>query len=161
MYQYDHIYCSEAYNRYVQLETTFWETAVSGHMIRWNCQVLSINCRLCYLLMHQTKKFTFNSLKWIQEGVTILPNNARENKLRKLSWIMSRNSTRRGWRRTDSSHLESNAQGATLPFSVLQFKSPHLASLQLLKAKAANSAVKCELWIFKKCLLFSIITGWA
>jgi len=34
MYQHDHIYCSEAYSRYVQLETTFWETAVSGHMIR-------------------------------------------------------------------------------------------------------------------------------
>jgi hypothetical protein len=46
LHQHDHLYCCEVFldvtkthSRYVQLETTFWETAVSGHMIRWNCQV--------------------------------------------------------------------------------------------------------------------------
>jgi hypothetical protein len=77
-----------------------------------------------------------------------MANNARENKLRKLSWIMSPSISRRGWRKTDSSssHLETNGQRATLPFSVFQFKSPHLASLQL-EPKRQIRLWSFELWI--------------
>ncbi len=79
----------------------------------------SINCRLCYLQMYHSKYVhLIVSNEYKQELPIFLTNIVMSGKISWVGWV---DLGRRGCQ-TVSSHLETNAQGATLPFSVLQLK---------------------------------------